>query len=173
MRPSTSEAPAALLPPPPLQLLPGGAIQFPGGFVSRCGSAPFHGALQSRRYANRPIRGLGEPWAAATLPMPVVRLNWPYSSRSVSTRSRFFNYVCYALRDFALNLSVRANTLLRPRYERPPTMLRYSASLNAFRVSVVMLPSAPTDSMNLAPASSLGNSEINTASYRPMVKYHV
>src|SRR5271165_1658395 len=31
MRPSTSEAPAALLPPPPLQLLPGGAIQFPGG----------------------------------------------------------------------------------------------------------------------------------------------
>src|SRR5216683_8132185 len=45
MRPSTSEAPAALLPPPPLQLLPGGAIQFPGGFISRCGSAPFHGAL--------------------------------------------------------------------------------------------------------------------------------
>src|SRR4029077_3389475 len=31
VRPSTSEAPAALLPPPPLQLLPGGAIQFPGG----------------------------------------------------------------------------------------------------------------------------------------------
>ena len=30
MRPSTSEAPAALLPPPPLRLLPGGAIQFPG-----------------------------------------------------------------------------------------------------------------------------------------------
>jgi hypothetical protein len=41
MRPSTSEAPAALLPPPPLQLLPGGAIQFPGGFISRCGPAPF------------------------------------------------------------------------------------------------------------------------------------
>ena len=37
-----------MLPPPPLQLLPGGAIQFPGGFVSRCGSAPFHGALQKR-----------------------------------------------------------------------------------------------------------------------------
>ena len=30
MRPSTPEAPAALLPPPPLRLLPGGAIQFPG-----------------------------------------------------------------------------------------------------------------------------------------------
>ena len=45
MRPSTPEAPAALLPPPPLRLLPGGAIQFPGGFISRCGSAPFHGAL--------------------------------------------------------------------------------------------------------------------------------
>src|SRR6266852_7088664 len=31
MRPSPPEAPAALLPPPPLRLLPGGAIQFPGG----------------------------------------------------------------------------------------------------------------------------------------------
>src|ERR1035441_5519925 len=31
MRPSTPEASAALLPPPPLRLLPGGAIQFPGG----------------------------------------------------------------------------------------------------------------------------------------------
>jgi hypothetical protein len=30
MRPSTPEAPTALLPPPPLRLLPGGAIQFPG-----------------------------------------------------------------------------------------------------------------------------------------------
>jgi len=45
MRPSTPEAPAALLPPPPLRLLPGGAIQFPGGSSSRCGPAPFHGAL--------------------------------------------------------------------------------------------------------------------------------
>src|ERR1700757_666562 len=33
------------LPPPPLRLFPGGAIQFPGGFVSRCGPAPFHGVL--------------------------------------------------------------------------------------------------------------------------------
>ena len=41
MRPSPPEAPAALLPPPPLRLLPGGAIQFPGGFISRCGPAPF------------------------------------------------------------------------------------------------------------------------------------
>src|SRR5713226_390873 len=47
MRPSTPEAPAALLPLPPLRLLPGGAIQFPGGFISRCGPAPFHGALQT------------------------------------------------------------------------------------------------------------------------------
>jgi len=30
-----------LLPPPPLRLLPGGAIQFPGGFISRCGPTPF------------------------------------------------------------------------------------------------------------------------------------
>ena len=44
-RPSTPEAPAASLPPPPLRLLPGGAIQFPGGSSSRCGPAPFHGAL--------------------------------------------------------------------------------------------------------------------------------
>src|SRR6266487_4181812 len=50
MRPSTPEAPAALLPPPPLRLLPGGAIQFPGGFISRCGSAPFHGALLTPGY---------------------------------------------------------------------------------------------------------------------------
>ena len=34
MRPSTPEAPAALSPPPPLRLLPGGAIQFPGGSFS-------------------------------------------------------------------------------------------------------------------------------------------
>src|SRR5215471_15688326 len=31
MRPSTPEAPTAVLPPPLLRLLPGGAIQFPGG----------------------------------------------------------------------------------------------------------------------------------------------
>src|SRR5207249_3624985 len=52
MRPSTPEAPAALLPPPPLRLLPGGAIQFPGGFISRCGPAPFHGAPQTPGYAS-------------------------------------------------------------------------------------------------------------------------
>ena len=58
MRPSTPEAPAALLPPPPLRLLPGGAIQFPGGFISRCGPAPFHGALLSRDYEHLPIRNI-------------------------------------------------------------------------------------------------------------------
>jgi hypothetical protein len=41
MRPSAPEAPTALLPSPPLRLLPGGAIQFPGGFSSRCGPTPF------------------------------------------------------------------------------------------------------------------------------------
>jgi hypothetical protein len=47
MRPSTPEAPAALLPPPPLRLLPGGAIQFPGGsFV------PLWTSAFSRRTAN-------------------------------------------------------------------------------------------------------------------------
>src|ERR1035437_5194244 len=41
MRPSPPEAPTAVLPLPPLRLLPVGAIQFPGGFISRCGPAPF------------------------------------------------------------------------------------------------------------------------------------
>jgi len=37
-------------------LLPGGAIQFPGGsFFSRCGSAPFHGALKNPDYTHLPI----------------------------------------------------------------------------------------------------------------------
>jgi len=46
-RPSTPKAPAALSPPPLLRLLPGGANQFPGGSVSRCGPTPFHGARVS------------------------------------------------------------------------------------------------------------------------------
>src|SRR5712691_8939778 len=45
MRPSTPEAPAALLPPPPLRLLPGGAIQFPGGSFIPLWTSAFHGAL--------------------------------------------------------------------------------------------------------------------------------
>src|SRR5882762_8785592 len=52
-----------------------------------------------------------------------------------------------------------------------PMIFRNSASVNAFKVSVEMFPSAPAESANLAHASSLGNSEIKTASYRPMVKY--
>jgi hypothetical protein len=40
-RPSTSEAPTASFPPPPLRLLPGGAIQFPGGTFTRSEPAPF------------------------------------------------------------------------------------------------------------------------------------
>lgn len=43
-RPFPSEASAALSPPLLLRLLPGGADQFPGGILPRCGSAPFHGA---------------------------------------------------------------------------------------------------------------------------------
>ncbi len=38
-------------------------------------------------------------------------------------------------------------------------------------VWVVTLPNAPVASMNFALASSLGNSEMITASYFPMVKY--
>src|SRR5260370_32918627 len=49
-RPSTPEAPAALLPPPPLRLLPGGAIQFPGGSFLPLWSSAFHGAPLSPGY---------------------------------------------------------------------------------------------------------------------------
>jgi len=47
-RPFTSKASAASLPPLLLQLLPGGAIQFPGGIYTHCGPAPFtaHGYVQ-------------------------------------------------------------------------------------------------------------------------------
>src|SRR5260370_23923088 len=47
MRPSTPEAPTALLPPPPPRLLPGGAVQFPRGSFLPLWSSAFHGALQS------------------------------------------------------------------------------------------------------------------------------
>ena len=43
-----------------------------------------------------------------------------------------------------------------------PTILRYSASLKAFKVWVVTLPSAPVDSMNRAAASSAVNSKTCT-----------
>src|ERR1039458_6419922 len=43
-RPSTSKAPTASLPPPPLRLLPGGAIQFPGGSFLPLWFSAFHGA---------------------------------------------------------------------------------------------------------------------------------
>ena len=45
-RPSTPEAPAALLSPPPLRLLPGGAIQFPGGPFIPLWTSTVHGAPQ-------------------------------------------------------------------------------------------------------------------------------
>ena len=38
------------LPPPLLRLLPGGTNQFPGGFNSRCGPSPFHGAPDYATY---------------------------------------------------------------------------------------------------------------------------
>jgi hypothetical protein len=42
-RPSTSEAPAASSPPPPLRLLPGGANQFPGGNFNPRWTNALHG----------------------------------------------------------------------------------------------------------------------------------
>lgn len=47
-RPSTSEASAPSLPRPPLRLLRGGANQFPGGPLTHCEPAPFHGAREIR-----------------------------------------------------------------------------------------------------------------------------
>ncbi len=47
MRPSPPEASTASLPPLLLRLLPGGANQLPGGTSTRCGPAPFHGALNN------------------------------------------------------------------------------------------------------------------------------
>src|SRR5713101_3924008 len=54
MRPSTPEAPAALLPPPPLRLLPGGAIQFPGGSFLPLWFSAFHGAPLAPDYTDHP-----------------------------------------------------------------------------------------------------------------------
>src|SRR5206468_11919793 len=47
--------PTALLSPPPLRLLPGGTIQFPGGFISRCGPAPF--TAHCKRLITTPMVG--------------------------------------------------------------------------------------------------------------------
>lgn len=47
-RPSTPEASAASLPPLLLRLLPGGANQIPGGILTRCEPAPFHGARETQ-----------------------------------------------------------------------------------------------------------------------------
>src|SRR3954464_11634989 len=45
--PFASKAPAVSLPPPPLRLLPAGAIQLPGGDCTRGRPAPYHGAPTS------------------------------------------------------------------------------------------------------------------------------
>src|ERR1700730_15483472 len=54
-RPSAPEAPTALLSPPPLRLLPGGAIQFPGGPFIPLWTSAFHGAPLSPVYVNNPF----------------------------------------------------------------------------------------------------------------------
>src|ERR1039457_2889112 len=50
MRPFPPEASAASLPPPLLRLLPGGAIQFPGGSFIPLWTSAFHGAPLSPVY---------------------------------------------------------------------------------------------------------------------------
>jgi len=59
-----------------LRLLPGGAIQFPGGIFTRCGSTPFHGALSFMDYdlgyfdlETRVLEPLENPFDPKVLPM--------------------------------------------------------------------------------------------------------
>ena len=59
-----------------LRLLPGGAIQFPGGIFTRCGSTPFHGALSFMDYdlgyfdlETRVLEPLENPFGPKVLPM--------------------------------------------------------------------------------------------------------
>ena len=69
MRPSTPEAPTALLPPPPLRLLPGGAIQFPGGFFLPLWTSAF-----SRRTVKACLRQLSGLLSLRGFPVVVSRL---------------------------------------------------------------------------------------------------
>src|ERR1035437_9927318 len=68
MRPSTPEAPAALLPPPPLRLLPGGAIQFPGGPFIPLWTSAFHGALLTPDYVRNLISSTVRAYDSVSLP---------------------------------------------------------------------------------------------------------
>src|SRR5260370_40122976 len=83
-RPSTPEALTALLSPPPLRLLPGGAVQFPGGPFIPLWTSAFHGAPQLPDYASGPI------WKARfcgfLLRSQFVRLTRLPFSRSLSRR---------------------------------------------------------------------------------------
>jgi hypothetical protein len=78
VRPSTPEAPAALLPPPPLRFLP---TQFPGGSSSGSfHSAPLDCRDESRLSRSTSIAFGEEDWAprynvAPTQPVPVIRQN--------------------------------------------------------------------------------------------------
>src|SRR6266496_3120886 len=55
-RPSTPEAPTASFPSPPLRLLlPGGAIQFPGGTFTRSEPAPFTAHVLSEFITNNAV----------------------------------------------------------------------------------------------------------------------
>jgi hypothetical protein len=56
--PFASKAPAASLPPPPLRLLPAGAIQVPGGDFTHGRPAPYHGAHTSPGQKLRFLKGL-------------------------------------------------------------------------------------------------------------------
>src|SRR6266851_2461472 len=77
-RPSTPEAPTALLSPPPLRLLPGGAIQFPGGPFIPLWTSAFHGAPQTPDCINRQrsiVAPLGNPCDASRIcERPISRL---------------------------------------------------------------------------------------------------
>jgi hypothetical protein len=57
-RPFPSKAPTASLPPPPLRLLPAGAIQLPGGDLTHGKPLPYHGAHTSSVTLERIRSGL-------------------------------------------------------------------------------------------------------------------
>jgi hypothetical protein len=88
MRPSTPEAPAALLPPPPLRLLPGGAIQFPGGpFIPLWSSAFSRRTVNAcfQQLTNKPLNGTQaahRPTCQGTCGSPVYSLSSVFLQRT-------------------------------------------------------------------------------------------
>ncbi len=88
MRPSTPEASAALSPPPPLRLLPGGAIQFPGGSFSPAVDQHLFTAHRniSINYAHRPRKEVQAPHALSYFLGPRTALCFDSDSKLMNRR---------------------------------------------------------------------------------------